>query len=141
MRAAPNREHIRNMAEARAHVKRCGGCYIRPDIPAEVDVRIAPLLAELQETRRATAQPLSDKQVNDIARQLLGGCQGWTRSFVRMSYWRSQAVLAIVVLGAVVVGFGAGWRAHSPPSELACADQTDGSRLCWMYTRLPVGRK
>src|SRR5208283_5551167 len=27
---APNREHIRNMAEARAHVKRDGGCYIRP---------------------------------------------------------------------------------------------------------------
>lgn len=111
------------------------------DIPAEVEMRIAPLLAELQETRNAAAQPLSDKQVNDIARQLLGGCQGWTRSFVRMSYWRSQAVLAIVVLGAVVVGFGAGWRAHSPPSELACADQTDGSRLCWMYTRLPMGRK
>src|SRR5208283_3421568 len=32
MEAAPNREHIRNMAEARAHVKRDGGCYIRPDI-------------------------------------------------------------------------------------------------------------
>src|SRR5208283_3091735 len=30
MEAAPNREHIRNMAEARAHVKRDGGCYIRP---------------------------------------------------------------------------------------------------------------
>ena len=31
MEAAPNREHIRNMAEARAHVKRDGGCYIRPE--------------------------------------------------------------------------------------------------------------
>src|SRR5208283_706767 len=30
MEAAPNREHIRNTAEARAHVKRDGGCYIRP---------------------------------------------------------------------------------------------------------------
>src|SRR5271166_611730 len=35
MEAAPNREHIRNMAEARAHVKRDGGCYIRPDKPLE----------------------------------------------------------------------------------------------------------
>jgi anti-anti-sigma regulatory factor len=32
MRAAPNREHIRNMAEVRAHVKRGGGSYIRPGI-------------------------------------------------------------------------------------------------------------
>src|SRR5208283_835309 len=32
MEAAPNREHIRNMAEARAHVKRDGGCYIRPQL-------------------------------------------------------------------------------------------------------------
>src|SRR5271166_5061977 len=38
MEAAPNREHIRNMAEARAHVKRDGGCYMRPDITGEVDV-------------------------------------------------------------------------------------------------------
>src|SRR5271166_1516501 len=34
MEAAPNREHIRNMAEARAHVKRDGGCYIRPKVSA-----------------------------------------------------------------------------------------------------------
>src|SRR5208337_3754999 len=34
MEAAPNREHIRNMAEARAHVKRDGGCYIRPSFSA-----------------------------------------------------------------------------------------------------------
>src|SRR5271165_5796824 len=32
MEAAPNREHIRNMAEVRAHVKRDGGCYIRPEM-------------------------------------------------------------------------------------------------------------
>jgi hypothetical protein len=31
-----------------------------------------------------------------------------------------------------------GWWVHSPPSQLACADQTDGSRICWMYTRLPT---
>ena len=39
MEAAPNREHIRNMAEARAHVKRDGGCYIRPVIHALHDQR------------------------------------------------------------------------------------------------------
>ena len=37
MRATPNREHIRNMAEARVHVKRRGGCYIMAeDIAATV---------------------------------------------------------------------------------------------------------
>ena len=36
MRAAPNRGHIRNMAEARAHVKRPGGCYIMPEDLAHV---------------------------------------------------------------------------------------------------------
>jgi hypothetical protein len=105
------------------------------EIPTEVELRIAPLLAEL---RNASGPALSDRQADDIGRQLMGGCQGWTRSFVRASFWRSQAVLAVVVLGAVVGGFGAGWWAHSPPTELACGDQADGSRICWMYTRLPV---
>src|ERR1700712_4204639 len=35
---------------------------------------------------------LTDRQVDDIGRQLMGGCQGWVHSFVRASYWRSQAV-------------------------------------------------
>jgi hypothetical protein len=108
------------------------------DIPAEIDLRLAPILAEMQEARKAAAQPLSDKQIDDIGRQLMGGCQGWARSFVRASYWRSQSILAVALLGAIIVGFGAGWRAHTPPSELACADQADGSRICWMYTRLPT---
>jgi hypothetical protein len=83
---------------------------------------------------------LTAKQIDDIGRQLMGGCQGWTHSFVRASFWRGQAILAIVVLGAVAIGFGSGWWAHSLPAGLTCADQADGSRVCWMYTRLPPHR-
>jgi hypothetical protein len=62
---------------------------------------------------------------------------------MRRTFDRSQARnTGLAVAGALVigslVGFGAGWWVHSPPSELACADQTDGSRICWMYTRLPT---
>ncbi len=84
---------------------------------------------------------ITDKQIDDIGLRLMGSAQGWARSFVRTSYWKSQAVLAIVVLGAVLAGAGAGWWAHSPPTELACADQADGSRVCWMFTRLPTAHR
>jgi hypothetical protein len=92
---------------------------------------------EIQGARKAGAQSLSDKQVSDIGRQIMGGCQGWARSFVRTSYWQSQATLAAVIIVVAAAAFGTGWWMHTPPSELACADQVDGSRLCWMYTRLP----
>jgi hypothetical protein len=40
--------------------------------------------------------------------------------------------------GMLAVGIAAGWWVHRPPSKPACADQADGARLCWMYTRLPA---
>jgi hypothetical protein len=101
------------------------------DIPAEIDLKLKTLV-------EAQKVPLTGQQIDDIGRHLLGGCQAWSRAFVRTSFWSSQVILALVILGAVVVGFGAGWRAHSPPSELACGDEPDGSRICWMYTRLPT---
>lgn len=56
---------------------------------------------------------------------------------------RSQARnTGLAVAGALVIGaslaFFAGWWVFTPPSQLACADQNDGSRVCWMYTRLPT---
>ena len=81
---------------------------------------------------------ITAQQVEDIGRLLLGSCQGWLRAFVITSYSPNQAVLAIVVLSAVALGFGAGRWAYSPPSKLACADEADGSRLCWIYSWLPT---
>jgi hypothetical protein len=101
---------------------------------------LGELVAFVSEVRAARQPPatLTDRQAADVGRQLLGGCQGWARSFVRSSYWNSQALLAAVVLCAALLGFGAGWRIFSPPSEMTCANQSDGSRLCWIYTRLPT---
>jgi hypothetical protein len=81
-----------------------------------------------------------------------GGRKPWGRDEMRilidqldetlLHRWATfnRAGIAIGVL--VALAFGAccalgGWWMHSPPSELACADQADGSRLCWMYIRLP----
>lgn len=56
----------------------------------------------------------------------------------------NRAGIAIGVTVSLAVGatcaYG-GWWMHSPPAELACADQTDGSRICWMYTRLPTTKR
>jgi hypothetical protein len=81
------------------------------------------------------------------------GRKPWTREEMRilinqldetlLHRWAAfnRAGIAIGVLVALLFGgactFG-GWWMHSPPSELACADQTDGSHICWMYTRLPT---
>jgi hypothetical protein len=81
---------------------------------------------------------LTDQQVDDIGRRLMVSCQVWSRSIVSASYWRSQATLAAVIVSVAALAFGGGWWMHSPPSEMACADQADGSRLCWMYTKLPT---
>jgi hypothetical protein len=58
----------------------------------------------------------------------------------RLSIEIGLSVAGALVIGSLV-GFGSGRWMRSPPSELACADQTDGSRICWMYTRLPTVRR
>jgi len=112
-----------------------------------LESQIAMLTAQyrlFEETKQALSdvrQPaavFTDRQVEDITHRLLGGCQAWTRVFLRTSYVRSVALLVAALLIALVVGLGIGWRLHSPASELACGDQADGSRICWMYTRLPA---
>jgi hypothetical protein len=81
------------------------------------------------------------------------GRKPWTRDEMRilinqldetlLHRWEAfnRAGIAIGVAVSLAVGatcaFG-GWWMHAPPSELACADQADGSRVCWMYTRLPT---
>jgi hypothetical protein len=95
---------------------------------------------EVRQVRQPEAA-FNDKQVENITQRLLGSTQAWTKRFVRTSYLRSVAVLLVALLGALGLGIGVGWWVFAPPSQLACADQTDGSRLCWMYTRLPAGHK
>lgn len=99
--------------------------------------RDAAFLAELSQIRQPAAV-FTDGQVDNIGHRLLGSCQMWSRSLVRTSLAKSWAVMAAVVLGALVIGIGIGWWLHMPPSELACGDQADGGRICWMYTRLPT---
>src|SRR5271157_1673032 len=70
MEAAPNREHIRNMAEARAHVKRDGGCYIRPEEWAE----IAPLIPPAKPGGNKRTVNLREV-VNGLMYILSTGCQ------------------------------------------------------------------
>jgi hypothetical protein len=112
-----------------------------------LDSQIAMLTAQyrlFEETKLALSdvcQPaavFTDRQVEDITQRLLGGCQAWTRIFIRTSYVRSWALLLAALLVTLGIGLGTGWRLHSPPSELACGDQADGSRVCWMYTKLPT---
>lgn len=55
----------------------------------------------------------------------------------RLSIQIGLCVGVAFVIGSLL-GFGSGWYVHSPVSELACADQVNGSRACWMYTRLPT---
>jgi hypothetical protein len=100
------------------------------------------LIEDLKRTVAETMQPpatvLTDKQVDQMGRRVMQGCEAWSRHLVRASYLRSWALLTAVLLGVAVLGFGAGWRSHAPVTELACTDQTDGSRLCWLYQRLPA---
>jgi hypothetical protein len=56
---------------------------------------------------------------------------------------RSARMVAIAIGVAVSLAIGAacafgGWWWRGDPSTLQCADQTDGSRVCWMYERLPT---
>jgi anti-sigma-K factor RskA len=98
-------------------------------------------IAEFEALMAAAKQPpagLTDKQAAAIGRQLLGGCEAWSRRLVRASLWRSWALLAVAALAVLVLGIGIGWRLYAPPAELTCADQTDGSRICYMYARLPT---
>lgn len=44
-------------------------------------------------------------------------------------------VVVMLTFGAVCAA--AGWWWGDPP-VLQCADQPDGSRVCWMYERLPT---
>lgn len=46
-----------------------------------------------------------------------------------------------VVLLALLIGIAIGWGFHNPPSQLVCGDQADGSRMCWMYTKLPTVKR
>ncbi len=60
--------------------------------------------------------------------------------------WTAFNRAAIGIGVVLALAFGAccalgGWWMHAPPSELACADQADGSRICWMYTRLPTPKR
>jgi hypothetical protein len=99
------------------------------------------LFEDLKRTLAEVKHPsavFNDKQVDDIGRRLLGACQAWSAGLVKSSVWRSWAALAAIMLAVGGAGVGAGWWLHAPPSELACTDQSDGSRLCWMYTRLPT---
>jgi hypothetical protein len=48
-------------------------------------------------------------------------------------------MLLVLVLG--LMGFGLGWYISRPYSALECQDQTDGSRLCYMWTKLPLKGK
>jgi hypothetical protein len=95
-----------------------------------------------QEVRPAAV--FADKQVDDIGRRLLGSCQAWSKGLVRASLWRSWAMIGVTVAVVFAAGAGAGWVLTKPASELQCADQSDGSRACWFYTKLPtppIGRK
>jgi hypothetical protein len=96
--------------------------------------------AHSQALTRQSGAAFTDEQIDDIGRRLLSSCQTWSRSLVRASLWRSWATLAAIVLGAIVMGFGAGWWYRGPSPIVAgltggtprCDDQADGSRLCWI---------
>ena len=93
-------------------------------------------------------QEATDKLIAD-------GRKPWTRDEMQvlinqldetlLHRWAQFNRAGIAIGVAVSLAFGAvcgagGWWVHSPPSELACADQSDGARIGWMYTRLPTAR-
>ena len=60
------------------------------------------------------------------------------RQLAARTFWQMSLLAAGGGLALLLIGVAAGWWLHAPASELACADQADGSRACWMYTRLPT---
>jgi hypothetical protein len=116
------------------------------DLPDEVDLRIAPVLVELRTFATAVEKSadrpstLTEKQVDELAKRLAQSCAAWSGGLVQAANRKSAAIVVAALAAVLVVGIGAGWWLHAPPSELACGDQADGSRICWMYTRLPTKR-
>jgi hypothetical protein len=97
---------------------------------------LSQALAETQAVRQPQAT-FTDDQVDAIAQRLISGCKAWSQHFARSSDLRSRALLALAGVVILVMGVAIGWRLFAAPPGLVCADQADGSRLCYVYTRPP----
>jgi len=73
----------------------------------------------------------------EIARRIAGELP---RAIDRLVIQRYRRLVAVAVIGAVIACGAAGvagyWLAQSQ-AEARCADQPDGSRVCWRWERLP----
>ena len=118
----------------------------------------APTAAAMAATAKAMHRLMVDVFLKVHARLeatdklLEQGRKPWTREEMRMLIdqldetllhrW-SQFNRAAIAVGVVVtLAFGVvcvagGWWWRGDPPELQCGDQPDGSRVCWMYERLP----
>lgn len=73
----------------------------------------------------------------EIARRIAGELP---RAIDRLVIQRYRTLVAVAVIAALVAcgacGVAGYWLAQSQ-AEARCADQPDGSRLCWRWERLP----
>lgn len=110
-------------------------------IPGEVDKRLEPVIRVLAEiassAEKSRSRPMSDVQFDELSNSILGGCQGWTASFVKASHWQNYTLLLFAFIITASFFFGAGWMIGAPQPKMTCADQNNGARVCWVFTRLP----
>jgi hypothetical protein len=113
------------------------------DIPDEVDLRIAPVLAEITAARaaieKATDRPatLTDAQIDELARVLADSCAAWSGRLVQTANRKSAAILLAILLGAVLAGGAVSWLAFGMPLNPVCVDIQGGGRICGAWTVPP----
>lgn len=105
------------------------------DVPEEVDLRIAPALAQMKAAtaaiEKAAARPMltSDQIRYDVLPKLLAAYDG---------FWITMGVM--VALAMLAIGFGAGWWWHGGQPEAACHAQ-DGGIACGYWQQAPQQAK
>lgn len=108
----------------------------RPTIEDPAEPVIKALLSVVDDVGRL----LEDAKVQaagDIARRIAGELP---RAIDRLVVQRYRRLVAVAVFAGLVACGAAGaagyWLADSQ-AEARCADQADGSRICWRWERLP----
>lgn len=98
------------------------------DLPAEVELRIAPVLAEMRAAtaaiEKAAAQPL-----------LNGGQIKFELLPALLAAWTAWHVVAILV--ALAIGMGVSWYMFAPPLSTQCHDER-GGRWCVYWVTPPT---
>jgi hypothetical protein len=120
----------------------------------EAEAALIDLYPEMVSLINSAHQPLNDKDIRRIEdAAIAGAANGANRhvvEMVRATNWRTM-IVGILGMAALCIACAAGgyWLRGSAPSYAGvragvdkCADQDDGSRVCWIpiFERLPAAK-